>query len=95
MKDKKIISVLASFLLIGVIGSCQRSQAPEEVRPVDWWETNAQERAAKLKECETNPQKLDATPNCINASRAENNVKAATKWGTEKGGVRTEPTVLP
>jgi len=49
---------------------------------------NAAERAAKLEECKSNPKIIDATPNCINASRAENNVKAAAKWGTDKEGVR-------
>lgn len=81
----------ASALFIALAG-CESRQPHEEVRPVDWYESNPVERAAKLAECKANPSKLDATPNCINASRAENDVKAAAKWGTDKEGIRTEPT---
>jgi hypothetical protein len=94
MKDKaSIVSAVAGALLIGIIGGCERPPTPEEVRPADWWEVNAAERAAKLEECKSNPKIIDATPNCINASRAENNVKAAAKWGTDKEGVRTAPAI--
>jgi hypothetical protein len=92
MKDKTvIISAAVGTLLIGLIAGCEKSPTPEETRPVDWWEANADARAAKLEECKTQPKYIDATPNCKNASLAENNVKAAPKWGTEKGGIRTEP----
>jgi len=94
MRDKTfIVSAAAGAFLIAVIGSCEKPKPQEEVRPVDWYEANAAERAAKLEECKSSPKKLDATPNCINASRAENNVKAGAKWGTEKEGVRTEPAI--
>jgi hypothetical protein len=94
MKDKAfIVSAVAGVLLIGLIGGCERPSPSEEVRPIDWWEVNAAERAAKLEECKSNPKILDATPNCKNASRAENNVKATAKWGTDKEGVRTEPPI--
>ena len=91
--NKKIVIASAMGLLFTVLGGCDTRQGHEEVRPVDWYESNATERAAKLEECKSNPGKLDATPNCVNASRAENNVKAAAKWGTEKEGVRTPATV--
>ena len=94
MRDKTVIVwAAAGSLLIGLIGGCEKAPPPEEVRPIDWWEANAAERAAKLEECKSAPKKLDATPNCVNASRAENNAKAAGKWGTGKEGVRTEPTI--
>ena len=94
MKDKAfIVSAVAGALLIGIIGGCERPPTPEEVRPIDWWEANSAERAAKLEECKSNPKIIDATPNCINASRAENNVKAEAKWGTGKEGVRTAPAI--
>lgn|SRR5690242_11176533 len=94
MNDKTvIISAVLGALLVGFIGSCERSQPPEEVRTVDWYQANAAERAKKLEECKVNSKKLDATPNCINASRAENESKAAAKWGTGKEQVRTEPSI--
>lgn len=93
MKSKTfIVYAAAGIFLIAVIGGCETRQPHEEVRPVDWYESNPAERAAKLAECKANPSKLDATPNCINASRAENNIKSAGKWGTEHSSVRTEPT---
>lgn len=90
---KKIVIASATGLLFTVLAGCDTRQPHEEVRPVDWYESNPAERAAKLEECKSNPGKLDATPNCVNASRAENNVKAAAKWGTEKEGVRTPATI--
>ncbi|HET7061012.1 MAG TPA: EexN family lipoprotein [Nitrosospira sp.] len=94
MNDKNVfISAVASLLVVGLVGGCGRSQAPHEVRPVEWYEANPAERAAKLEECKSSTQKLDATPDCINASRAENNTKATTKWGEGRGEVRTVPTI--
>jgi hypothetical protein len=94
MKNKTvIISAAVGIFLIGFIGGCEKSPRPEEIRPVSWWEANTAERAAKLEECKSQPKRIDATPNCKNASLAENNVSASAKWGTEKDGVRTEPPV--
>lgn len=83
----------ASVLLGSILAGCEARETGKEVRPVGWYEANKTERAATLAECMSNPGKLDATPNCINASRAENNAQAATKWGTGSEGVRTEPTI--
>ena len=94
MREKTaIVSVGASGLLIAMLAGCDTRDVQEDVRSVDWYESHATERAAKLKDCMTNPRKLDATPDCVNASRAENNVKAATEWGTSDEGVRTEPSI--
>jgi hypothetical protein len=96
MKNKTvIISAAAGTFLIGLTGGCEKSPRPEETRPVAWWEANAAERTAKLEECTSQPKYIDATPNCKNASLAENSVRAAAKWGTEKDGVRTEPQFPP
>lgn len=94
MREKAAV-VLARVcaLLIAMLAGCETREAQEDVRPVDWYESHPTERAAKLNECMTNPRKLDATPDCVNASRAENNVKAATKWATPDEGVRTEPSI--
>lgn len=94
MREKTaIISVGASGLVIAMLVGCDTRTTQEDVRSVDWYESHATERTAKLKDCMTNPRKLDATPDCVNASRAENNVKAATEWGTSDEGVRTEPSI--
>lgn len=76
-----------------MLAGCETRNTGEEVRSVDWYESNDTERAAKLTECMANPGTLDATSNCVNASRAENNVKAEAKWGTGSEGVRTTPPI--
>lgn len=93
MKQKGfIVSAAANALLVSALAGCEGREPPkEEVRPVDWYVKNESERAAKLIECQSKPGILDATPNCVNASRAENEAKAPTQWATEKEGVRTEP----
>ena len=93
MKINAGIALAAASALLGSMLTGCEDRKMEEVRNVDWYEANKAERAAKLTECMSNPGKLDATPNCINASRAENNVKAGTKWGTESEGVRTPASV--
>ncbi len=96
MNTKKTVTVAtmaAGVLLMTTLMGCETHEPQEEVRPVDWYEAHDAERAAKLNECTTSPRSIDATPNCVNASRAENNAKANTQWGTSKEGVRTEPSL--
>lgn len=97
MKMKKkvtAVSVAAGTLMTLILSGCENRELPGEVRTVDWYEAHDTERAETLAECQTSPRSLDATPDCVNASRAENNVKAATKWGTESEGVRTTPPIV-
>jgi hypothetical protein len=95
MKEKAfIVSAVANALLMSALAGCESRELPkEEVRPVDWYLRHESERAKKLVECQSKPGTLDATPNCINASRAENEARAPAKWATDKEGVRTEPPV--
>lgn len=88
-----IVSAVAGALLGSMLAGCETRKIEEEVRSVDWYQANNAERAEKLTHCTSNPDKYDALPNCINASRAENNVKAGTKWSDGKENVRTEPKV--
>jgi hypothetical protein len=93
MKQKTLVISL-SALLISALAACETREPQEEVRTVDWYVAHETERAAKLAECKSKPgTHTDATPNCINASRAENEATGEAKWGTEKEGVRTEPPV--
>jgi hypothetical protein len=91
----RIISLAVGICAMISLAACDSRNEGGTVRPVDWYEKNAVEREAKLAECRANPRLLDGTPDCINASRAENNAKATTKWATEKEGVRTEPQIPP
>jgi hypothetical protein len=94
MKQKAfIISAVASTLLLSALAGCESREPKEEVRPVEWYLKHESERATKLIECQSKPGTIDATPNCVNASRAENEAKAPVKWATDKEAVRTEPPV--
>jgi hypothetical protein len=94
MREKtSVILVGAGALLVAMLTACEGREAQDEVRSVEWYESHETERAAKLSDCMNNPRKLDATPDCVNASRAENNAKAATQWATPKEDVRTEPMI--
>lgn len=88
----KISMAAGLFVALGLAG-CKDRRVEDEVRSVDWYQVNNAERAAKLTQCMSDPREYDATPNCINASRAENNVKADTKWGTKSEGVRTPASI--
>lgn len=88
-RQAAMISVVASALFLSGLTGCERRRI-EEVRPVEWYEANPAERAQKLIECESGSGKFDAPPGCVNASRAENNVKATTKQAPESE-VRTTP----
>lgn len=79
------------FVALGLSG-CNDRRAEDEVRSVDWYQANKDERTAKLAQCKSNPDN-DATPNCINASRAENDSKSATDWEKGKEDVRTPASI--
>lgn len=95
MKQKAfIVWAAANALLLSALAGCESRELPkEEVRPVEWYLKHDSARAAKLVECQSKPGVIDATPNCVNASRAENEARAPSKWATDKEGVRTEPPV--
>jgi len=80
------------FVALGLSG-CNDRRVEDEVRSVDWYRANKDERAAKLAQCSISNPDNDATPNCINASRAENDSKAATVWEKGKEDVRTPASI--
>jgi outer membrane murein-binding lipoprotein Lpp len=87
---RQVHTVMATVVLSALMlsGGCSDRRVEDEVRSVEWYQANKVERAAKLAQCISNPDN-DATPNCINASRAENDSKSATAWGEGKEEVRT------
>ncbi|MEP7371197.1 MAG: EexN family lipoprotein [Nitrosospira sp.] len=87
----RISLATAVFVVLGLAG-CSDRKVEDEVRSVAWYEANKDERATKLAQCMSNPDN-DATPNCINASRAENNSKAATDWVGGNENVRTPASI--
>lgn len=70
MKKLSTLLLLAAVALAG----CNET---DPVQTVDWYKTNASERATMLAKCKANPGELAASPNCINANRAETAVDGA------------------
>lgn len=82
MKKAKLL--VAVLMLAGVAG-CKVDGPADQVQTVDWYKAHPAERAAVLAKCKDNPGQLAATPNCVNATRAE----SATTWGARGGGIKT------
>lgn len=82
MKAKTL--TLGLFALCGTLSACHPT---EETHSVEWFKENRAALKETLARCNGNPGELAATPNCINASRAQ----SAITWGATGGGVRAEP----
>ncbi len=70
------VPVLSGMLMISMLTACG-IRDPQDIRSVEWYEKHASERAETLAKCRANPDTFDQTPDCVNADRAENNVKSA------------------
>lgn len=87
-----ILIATGFFVVLGLVG-CNDRRVEDEVRSVDWYQANKAERAAKLAQCISSPDNRDASPDCINASLAESDSKAATHWVEGKEDVRTPASI--
>ncbi|SEQ91141.1 hypothetical protein SAMN05421690_1003104 [Nitrosomonas sp. Nm51] len=87
------ISIAAGCLLVLGLAGCNDLNDEGEVQSVDWYQANKTEREAKLAQCMSGPEDLGASPDCINASRAQNNSEADTHWIKGKEDVRTPASV--
>jgi len=65
----------------------QAVQVVEAVQTVDWYKAHDAERHSMLKKCNNNPGQIGATPNCINASRAD----ASSVWASRGGAIKVAP----
>lgn len=93
-QNTHLLPLTASALLIMVLAGCYGRDRGEGVRSVEWYVTHDAERAEQLNECMLN-KVLDATPDCINASQAENIAKPSTKLATDPEDIRTAPPPVP
>lgn len=87
MKNVTLILAIAG-LLTALTGCNEEKKAeaePEVVQTVDWYKEHAAERRVMLDKCKNNPGELAATPNCVNASRAD----ASATWSARGRGVKT------
>lgn len=67
------------FLAVVTLAGCDdkdtvQDKAQSTVQTVDWYKENTPERVAMLEKCKSNPGKLAASANCINATTAENHI---------------------
>jgi|GEM_PF-798263 hypothetical protein len=86
---KKIITnFIATWMIATLLAGCfHKDKSTEEiVQTVDWYKANTPERAAMRTKCNANPGELAASPNCINANRAETAVD-----GAKRGGLNVQP----
>lgn len=75
-----VVIVLA---LVAVLVGCKEGKAQEIVQTVEWFKEHPTERKAQLAKCNSNPGELAATPNCVNASRAD----SSSVW-SKRGGIK-------
>ncbi|HHW4679307.1 MAG TPA: EexN family lipoprotein [Xylella sp.] len=70
---KKNIMLLLTMAMLVLAGCKKENQGRQEeaVRTVKWFKKHKAERKAQLTECRSNPSELAITPNCANASDAE------------------------
>lgn len=60
-----------SLGLIAVAGVLSACHSTEPTRSVEWFVEHREELKDAIAKCESNPGELAATPNCINAKRAQ------------------------
>lgn len=72
--------------LIAVACILSACHSTEPTRSVEWFIEHRQELKDAIAECNSNPGELAATPNCINAKRAQGKIT----WEA-KGVIRVEP----
>lgn len=87
-------TIIVALILVLLFG-CEARDQIEKVRSVEWYQTYDTERSKKLAECKANPAILDGTPDCVNASLAENNLQDATRWheDSDEDNIRVEPPI--
>jgi len=65
MKKLSIVLAVAAAVLTG----CGENTP---VQTVDWYKANEAERTAMIAKCKANPGELEASANCMNATKAAN-----------------------
>ena len=74
---------LGLIVVIGVLSACHST---EPTHSVEWFAENPEALKAAIAKCNGNPGELAATPNCVNAKRAQ----AKITWEA-KGVIHVEP----
>lgn len=58
-----------SLLIVALLAGCGENTP---VQTVDWYKTHDMARKNMIAKCKTSPGELAASPNCINAQKAQN-----------------------
>lgn len=94
---KNVVMMLAAVAALALAG-CKEDKPqdvvdnPQEVvQTVEWFKEHKAEREAQLAMCKSNPGELAATPNCVNASRAD----SSSTWSARGGAIRVAPLSAP
>lgn len=80
---KKFAVTLMVAGALAVLAGCNEEKPVDAVQTVEWYKANKAERADMLTKCKANPGELAATPNCVNASRAD----SSTTWSAKGAGI--------
>ena len=80
MRKMKKLMVLIVAGTLSVLVGCNKDKA-EIVQPVSWYKEHTAEREDMLAKCNENPGEKMATPNCVNASRADSDITWSARGG--------------
>jgi predicted Fe-S protein YdhL (DUF1289 family) len=94
----KAAIILMAVGVLSVMAGCKEDKtdtadnttkgaAPEAVQTVEWYKAHNTERNTVLTKCRNNPGSIGATPNCINASRAD----SSNIWAARGGAIKLAP----
>jgi hypothetical protein len=71
---KQNVLIFATLGMLSFMVGCASDKNSEPTQTVDWYKTHGAERKDVLEKCKNNPGELAMTPNCVNASKADNQV---------------------
>ncbi len=87
---KNVVMMLAAVAALALAG-CKEDKPQEVVQTVEWFKEHKAEREAQLAKCKSNPGELAATPNCVNASRAD----SSSTWSARGGAIKVATLSAP
>jgi hypothetical protein len=89
MKKTAVMMLVAIAVAALPLTGCKEDKPQEVVQTVEWFKKHKTEREAQLAKCKSNPGELAATPNCINASRAD----SSSTWSARGGAIKVAPLI--
>lgn len=85
MRIIKLMAVTAGVLsMLAGVSLLTGCKEDKPVQTTEWYKEHNAERQAMLEECKANPGELAATPNCVNASRAD----SSKTWSARGAGIK-------